>query len=90
MADKLVKVNLLKADCRNIYFVNNNDLFGGKEITSAPTYINRDFKLVLRITHTNESNVRMQTKKTFLFSKKMTFLQAVRQVSSHREELLKN
>jgi len=44
MADKLVKVNLLKADCRNIYFVNNND-------TSAPTYINRDFKLVLRITH---------------------------------------
>ena len=89
MADKLVKVNLPKADCRNVYFVNNDDLFGGKEITSAPTYINRDFKLVLRITHTNESNVRMQTKKTFSFSKKMTFLQAVRQVSSHREELLK-
>jgi len=89
MADKLTKVNLPKADCRNIYFVNNDDLFGGKEITNAPTYISRDFKLVLRVTHTNQSNIRTQTKKTFGFSKKITFLQAVRQVSAHREELLK-
>jgi len=89
MADKLTKVNLPKADCRNIYFVNNDILFGGKEITNAPTYISRDFKLVLRVTHLNESNVRTQTKKTFSFSKKITFLQAVRQVSSYREDLLK-
>ena len=88
MADKLTKVNLPKADCRNIYFVNNDDLFGGKEITSAPTYISRDFKLVLRVTHLNESNIRIQTKKTFSFSKKITFLQAVRQVSASREDLL--
>ena len=90
MADKLTKINLLKADCRNIYFVNNDDLFGGKEITNAPTYISRDFKLVLRVTHTNQSNIRTQTKKTFSFSKKITFLQAIRRVSAHREELLKN
>ncbi len=88
MADKLIKVNLAKADCRGIYFVNNDDLFGGKEIHSAPTYINRDFKLVLRVTHTNESNMRTQTKKSYAFSKKITFLQAVRQVSSQREALL--
>lgn len=88
MADKLTKVNLPKADCRNIYFVNNDELFGGKEIIHTPTYISRDFKLVLRITHTNESNIRTQTKKTFSFTKKITFLQAVRQVSSHREGLL--
>jgi len=31
MADKFIKVNLPKADCRNIYFVNNDDLFGSKE-----------------------------------------------------------
>jgi len=86
---KLTKVNLPKADCRNIYFVNNDILFGGKEIVSAPTYISRDFKLVLRVTHTNNSNVRTQTKKSFNFSKKVTFLQAVRQAASHREELLK-
>jgi len=89
MADKLTKVNLPKADCRNMYFVNNDDLFGGKEIINAPTYISRDFKLVLRVTHTNQSNVRTQTKKTFSFSKKVTFLQAVRQVSAYRDELLK-
>jgi len=89
MADKLTKVNLPKADCRNIYFVNNDDLFGGKEIINAPTYISRDFKLILRVTHTNNSNVRTQTKKTFNFSKKITFLQAVRQVSAYREDLLK-
>jgi site-specific recombinase XerD len=89
MADHLTKVNLPKADCRNIYFVNNDYLFGGKEIVNAPTYISRDFKLVLRLTHTNESNVRTQTKKTFSFTKKITFLQAVRQVSAHREDLLK-
>jgi len=89
MTDKLTKVNLSKADCRNIYFVNNDDLFGGKEISNAPTYISRDFKLVLRVTHINESNIRTQTKKTFSFSKKITFLQAVRQVSAYREDLLK-
>ena len=88
MADMLTKVNLSKTDCRNIYFVNNDELFGGKEITVAPTYISRDFKLILRVTYTNHSNVRTQTKKTFSFSKKITFLQAVRQVSSHREALL--
>ena len=38
MADILVKINIKNADCRNIYFVNNDNLFGGKEITKAPTY----------------------------------------------------
>jgi integrase len=88
MADKLTKINLPSVDCRNIYFVNNDDLFGGKEIQKAPTYISRDYKLALRITYVNHSGVRTQTKKSFNFSKKVTFLQAVRQTSSQRELLL--
>ena len=90
MADILVKVNLPKVDCRNIYFVNNDTLFGGSEIEKAPTYISRDFKLVLRVTNVNRSGVRAQTKKSFSFSKKITFLQALREVSSKREVILKN
>lgn len=90
MADRFIKVNLPKTDCRNIYFIDNDDLFGGSEIQKAPTYISRDFKLVLRVTHVNRSGVRIQTKKTFNFSKKITFLQALREVSSKRESLLKN
>ncbi len=89
MADVLTKVNLNNVDCRNIYFVNNDDLFSGKEIKKAPTYINRDYKLVLRLTCINKSGMRVQTKKTFSFSKKVTFLQAVKEVSSRRESLLK-
>lgn len=89
MADILVKVNLPNVDCRNIYFINNDEIFSGKEICKAPTYIPRDFKLVLRITYVNQSCVRTQTKKTFDFSQKITFLQALRQVSSQREILLK-
>lgn len=88
MADKLIKVKLPKIDCRNIYFVNNDELFGGKEITSAPTYIPRDYKLVLRVTYVNRSAQREQTKKTFSFNKKTTFLQALKQVSAYREKLL--
>ena len=89
MADILVKINIKNVDCRNIYFVNNDNLFGGKEITKAPTYLSRDFKLVLRITSINISGIRTQTKKTFSFSKQITFLQALREVSSKREDLLK-
>jgi len=89
MADKLIKINLPNVECRNIYFVNNDNLFGGTEIVKAPTYISRDFKLILRITHVNHSGVRTQTKKTFDFPQKSTFLQAIRQVSSQREALLK-
>ena len=59
MADILVKINIKNADCRNIYFVNNDNLFGGKEITKAPTYLSRDFKLVLRITSINISGIRI-------------------------------
>ena len=66
MADILVKVNLPNVDCRNIYFINNDEVFSGKEITKAPTYIPRDFKLVLRITYVNQSCVRTQTKKTLI------------------------
>jgi integrase len=88
MADILVKVNLPNVDCRNMYFINNDEIFSGKEITKAPTYIPRDYKLVLRITYVNQSCVRTQTKKTFDFSQKTTFLQALRQVSSQREILL--
>lgn len=87
MADIFVKVNLPNVDCRNIYFINNDEIFSGKEITKAPTYISRDYKLVLRITYVNQSCVRTQTKKTFDFSQKTTFLQALRQVSSQREIL---
>lgn len=89
MADILTKMNLPNVDCRNIYFVNNDELFAGKDITKAPTYISRDFKLALRVTHVNQSGVRTQTKKIFNFSKKITFLQALREVSSYRETLLK-
>ena len=89
MADIFVKVNLPNVDCRNIYFINNDEIFSGKEITKAPTYISRDYKLVLRITYVNQSCVRTQTKKTFDFSQKITFLQALRHVSSQREILLK-
>lgn len=74
MADVLTKVNLSNVDCRNIYFINNDALFADKEITKSPTYINRDFKLALRVTHVNQSAVRIQTKKIFSFSQKMTFL----------------
>lgn len=88
MADKLIKVNLSNVDCRNIYFINNDELFGGKDIQKSPTYINRDYKLILRVTYVNHSGVRTQTKKTFNFSKKVTFLQALREVSSSREKLL--
>ena len=73
MADILVKINIKNADCRNIYFVNNDNLFGGKEITKAPTYLSRDFKLVLRITSINISGIRTQTKKTFSFLSKLHF-----------------
>lgn len=89
MADVLTKINLSNVDCRNIYFINNDDLFSGKEIKKAPTYISRDYKLILRVTYVNRSGIRSQTKKTFSFSKKITFLQAVREVSSKRESLLK-
>jgi site-specific recombinase XerD len=89
MSDVLIKVNLSNIDCRNIYFVNNDDLFGGKEIFKAPTYISRDYKLVLRVTSVNHSGVRTQTKKTFSFIKKITFLQALKEVSAYRETLLK-
>ena len=88
MADKLIKVNLDNADCKNIYFVNNDDLFGGKEIVKAPTYISRDYKLILRITIVNISGMRTQTKKTYSFNKKITFLQAIKEVASKREGLL--
>ncbi len=90
MADILVKVNIPKVDCRNIYFVNNDNLFNVNEIEKAPTYISRDFKLVLRVTHVNRSGIRTQTKKSFNFSQKTTFLQALREVSSKREDILKN
>ena len=90
MADKLTKINIPTVDCRNIYFVNNDELFGGKEIRKAPTYLNREYKLVLRVTSVNHSAVRVQTKKTFSFTNKITFLQALRQVSSKREILLKS
>lgn len=88
MADKLIKINLDNADCKNIYFANNDDLFAGKEILKAPTYISRDYKLILRITIINASGIRVQTKKTFSFHKKITFLQAIKEVASKREELL--
>ena len=88
MADKLIKVSLDNADCKNIYFVNNDDLFAGKEIVKAPTYISRDYKLILRITIVNISGMRVQTKKTYSFSKKVTFLQAIKEVASKRETLL--
>lgn len=89
MADVLIKVNLTNTDCKNIYFVNNDDIFGGKEIRKAPTYISRDYKLVLRVTYVNHSAVKTQTKKTFSFIKKVTFLQALKEVSTYRETLLK-
>jgi len=89
MADKFIKVNLPNVDCRNLYFVNNDDIFGGSSITKAPTYISRDFRLVLRVTYVNHSNMRTQTKKTYNFIKKITFLSAVKEVSSKREILLK-
>ena len=88
MSDKYTKVNLPNVDCRNIYFINNDDLFGGTEIRKAPTYISRDYKLILRVTYVNNSGVRTQTKKTFDFVKKITFLQGLREVSAHREALL--
>jgi site-specific recombinase XerD len=88
MADKFIKVNLSNVDCRNIYFINNDELFGGTDIQKAPTYISRDYKLILRVTYVNHSGVRTQTKKTFNFSKKVTFLQALREVTSAREILL--
>ena len=88
MADKLIKVNLDNADCKNIYLVNNDDLFAGKEIVKAPTYISRDYKLILRITIVNISGMRVQTKKTYSFNKKITFLQAIKEVASKREGLL--
>ena len=88
MADKLIKIDLDNADCKNIYFVNNDDLFSGKTIRKAPTYINRDYKIVLRITIVNISGMRVQNKKTFSFSKKITFLQAIKEVASKREGLL--
>ena len=89
MAEKFVKINISNVDCRNIYFLNNDDLFGGGIVTKAPTYISRDFKLILRVTYVNYSGIRTQTKKTYSFSKKVTFLQALREVSAHRETLLK-
>lgn len=89
MADILTKVNLPNVDCRNMYFINNDEIFAGKDITKAPTYISRDFKLALRVTYVNQSGIRTQTKKIFCFSKKVTFLQALREVTSHRAILLK-
>lgn len=89
MADKFTKINIPNVDCRNIYFINNDDLFGGSVITKAPTYITRDFKLTLRVTYVNQSGQRVQAKKTYDFKKNNTFLQALRQVSTNREELLK-
>ena len=88
MSFKRIKINLGNADCKNIYFVNNDDLFAGKEITKAPTYINRDYKLILRITIINVSGERAETNKIFSFSKKVTFLQAIKEVASKREEFL--
>lgn len=39
MSLKRIKINLDNTDCRNIYFINNDNLFKSKEITKAPTYI---------------------------------------------------
>ena len=89
MADKIIKINLPNTDRKNIYFVNNDELFGGKEITKAPTYISRDFRLIIRVTVINSSGIRLETKKGFSFSKKLSFLQAIKEAASHREEIIK-
>ena len=89
MADILVKINIKNVDCRNIYFVNNDNLFWRQRNNKSTYLLSRDFKLVLRITSINISGIRTQTKKTFSFSKQITFLQALREVSSKREDLLK-
>ncbi|STP03697.1 Uncharacterised protein [Helicobacter acinonychis] len=47
MAFKRIKINPQNADCRDIYFDNSDDLFGGKEITEALTCIKRDYKFIL-------------------------------------------
>lgn len=89
MANKIIKINLPNTDCKNIYFVNNDELFGSKEIVKTPTYISRDFRLVIRATVINSSGIRLETKKGFSFSKKLTFLQAIKEAVSHKEEIIK-
>ena len=89
MADKKIKINLPNTDCKNVYFVNNDKLFEGKEITKAPTYISRDFRLIVRATVINPSGIRLEIKKGFHFSKKLSFLQAIKEAVSHREEIIK-
>ena len=77
MTNDLIKINLKNVDCKNIYFDNRNGIFGTKEITKAPTYIGCDFKLYLRVYAVDESGNKKQTKKSFSFSNKITFLQAI-------------
>ena len=89
MANKIIKINLPNTDCKNIYFVNNDELFGSKEIVKTTTYISRDFRLIIRVTVINSSGIRLETKKGFSFSKKLTFLQAIKEAVSHREEIIK-
>ena len=89
MTNDLIKINLKNVDCKNIYFDNRNGIFGTKEITKAPTYIGCDFKLYLRVYAVDESGNKKQTKKSFSFSNKITFLQAIKEVASQRENLIK-
>ena len=88
MLDNYIKVNLPKIDCRNIYFLNDNNIFNVNEIVKAPTYMQNNFRLFLRLTYVNQSGVRTQTKKVFKFGKHITFIQALKEVSSYREQLL--
>ena len=69
--------------------MNNDELFGSKEIVKTTTYISRDFRLIIRVTVINSSGIRLETKKGFSFSKKLTFLQAIKEAVSHREEIIK-
>ena len=89
MTNDLIKINLKNVDCKNIYFDNRNGIFDAKEITKAPTYIGCDFKLYLRVYAVDESGNKKQTKKSFSFSNKITFLQAIKEVASQRENLIK-
>jgi integrase len=93
MAQRLIKIELSKYNCRGIYFEDSRNLFSKNEIITKDEQIKKieiPFKLILRTTVIHRGKT-ITSKKTFPFDDpKITFKKAIGHVSSERENFREN
>lgn len=93
MAQRLIKIELSKYNCRGIYFEDSKNLFSKNEIITKDEQIKKieiPFKLILRTTVIHRGKT-ITSKKTFPFDDpKITFKKALGHVSSERENFREN